>query len=113
MKITEAKLNQAINVLKRDITEKLSVIIENSVGILVESVDDTQDYDEAISRLAAAKRAMGIINRMPKGPYKKQHASRVFTNLNHIRNNITKLIQKCVQSMEPEGEVSTDTQQVA
>jgi hypothetical protein len=110
MKVTEEKLNKAIDILKKDISENLSIIMKNSVGVLLEAVDDTNDYDEAIKRLEAAKRAIGILNRFPSGPYKKKHASRIFTNLNHLRRLVLKMQSQLTQEITGD---SSDIQQVA
>lgn len=107
MKVTEQKLNKAINILQKDISEKLSTIIESSVGTLLESVTDTNDYDEAIKRLEAAKRAIGILNKFPPGPYKKKHASRIFSNLNQLRRLVSRMQNELESEIKGEESVPT------
>lgn len=104
MEVTENKLNKAIEILKKDLSEKLSNIMENSTSVLLEDVTDTNDYDIAISRLQAAKRAIGILNRFPPGPYKKKHASRIFTNLNHLRRLVIRIQNQLAQEVSNDGE---------
>lgn len=36
-------------------------------------------------KIIAAKRALGIVNRLPPGELRAFHVSRVFTNLNKLR----------------------------
>lgn len=37
------------------------------------------------NRVASCRRALGIVNRLPPGPYKAKHASRIMATLNRTR----------------------------
>lgn len=39
-------------------------------------------------KLEAARRALGIVNRLPPGPYKARHASRVLSAMNRLRAKV-------------------------
>lgn len=45
----------------------------------------TPEFVRAERRRLAACRAVGIVNKLRPGQFKKNHASRVFTNLNYLR----------------------------
>ncbi len=38
-------------------------------------------------QIAAARRAIGIVNKLKPGQFRACHASRVFTNLNRLRSH--------------------------
>lgn len=40
---------------------------------------------ERFVKIAAAQRAIGIVNRLKPGPFRARHASRVFSNFNRLR----------------------------
>ena len=46
---------------------------------------DVMPIEEIQKRMAAASRALGIVNRIKDKEYKKQHLSRVLSNMNTIR----------------------------
>lgn len=50
--------------------------------------------EEMGRRFDAARRAMGIVNKLQPGPTKKKHASRVLTQMNMFRNYINALTKQ-------------------
>jgi hypothetical protein len=63
----------------------------------VQPLDPGMDLDEQMAilekRMAAARRGIGITNRMPDSPERTKHRSRVMGNLNTIRAQLNKVIK--------------------
>lgn len=60
---------------------------------------DAMPIEEIQKRMDAASRALGIANRLRDPEYKKQHLSRIMSNMNTIRAAINYMIK---QSETPE-----------
>lgn len=83
---------------KNDIVQSVEFIV-NHYSVLSENVLDTSDLDVAIERMAAAKKALGIVNKLQPGDFRAKHASRVLSNLNKIRGLVRRLEQKIMSEM--------------
>jgi hypothetical protein len=57
--------------------------------------------EEIQKRLDAASRALGIANRLRDPEYKKQHLSRIMSNMNTIRAALSHMIKQAEQPQEP------------
>lgn len=55
--------------------------------------DMLQMFDEAIKRLEAARRGLGITNKLPPGEEKRMHRSRIMGNLNRLRALVDRLVK--------------------
>lgn len=83
--------------------------LADNIRELEEAVDvEGATLEELRDRLAAASRGLGLANRL-SGPSKKAHISRVFSNLNKIRNALHRMMQSeeslagyDVEEIEPE-----------
>lgn len=77
--------------------EELGDAAELVESLLNEGVDvDVQAaLDEVIKQMEAAKRGLGIVNKLEPGEYRRKHASRVMSNMNQIRARMRQ-IQKAV-----------------
>lgn len=53
--------------------------------------DVVDAMDRVIAQMEAAKRALGITNRLEPGPARKQHRSRIMSNMNRIRANLRRI----------------------
>lgn len=97
MKVTELRSTKHVGI------DKLNFIF-NEVAAEYEAI--ACRLDEALSpvdgdlgdqlgilskRFEAAKRGLGIVNRLPAGPVKTEHARRVMSNLNSIRAMLTRV----------------------
>ena len=51
-------------------------------------------FDEASKRFEAARRGIGITNRMPAGPERQQHRARIMANLNRLRALVDRIVKK-------------------
>lgn len=51
----------------------------------------TEQLEKAMRQLFAARKALGIVNRLSTGETKTRHASRVLTVLNKIRGSIARI----------------------
>ena len=57
--------------------------------------DDLMDQLNEISqRFEAAKRGLGLVNKLSKGPSKTKHTSRIMGNMNRIRGMLRRVEQK-------------------
>ena len=80
------KLNEEYALLKRRFAACLTsatTLVENTGNDL--SVSTLDSLDEISKRFDAAKRGLGLVNKLSPGPSKKKHASRILGNLNRIR----------------------------
>ncbi|MNL51319.1 hypothetical protein D3C87_1744080 [compost metagenome] len=57
--------------------------------------------DEMTQRFEAARRALGLVNKLQDGPTKKKHASRVLSQMNTFRHYIN-VLMKQLHSMTQE-----------
>jgi hypothetical protein len=66
--------------------------------MLIEAVEipDNVSLDQIASMMDAAKRGLGIVNKMKNPVDKKKHASAVLSNMNKIRS----ALQRVISSME-------------
>lgn len=53
-----------------------------------------QTIEEISRRFEAARRALGLVNKLSDGPTKKRHAARVMANMNIIRNYMNLLMRQ-------------------
>ena len=58
---------------------------------------DVMPIEEIQKRMEAASRALGIVNRLRDPQYKKQHLSRVMSNMNTIRAALKQAIAQADQ----------------
>ena len=80
------KLNEEYALLKRRFAVCLTsatTLVENTGNDL--SVSTLDSLDEISKRFDAAKRGLGLVNKLSPGASKKKHASRILGNLNRIR----------------------------
>lgn len=86
--------DQAVEELK-DLHQRLKNVIEayKSRGFREDSGDNTivEQLKSAIKKFEAAKRGLGIVNKLSPGDKKKQHASRVMSNMNKLRSQVQNL----------------------
>lgn len=81
--------------------EKTFTVMFENYKTLVEGVTDLTSapndimglFDEASKRLDAAKRGLGLTNRLPQGEERSQHRSRIMGNLNRIRALLDRIIK--------------------
>lgn len=61
-------------------------------------IQSATEFDATISEFArryeAARRALGLVNKLSDGPTKKKHASRVLSQMNVIRSYLNTLIRQ-------------------
>lgn len=55
------------------------------------SQNTTEQLELAIRQFSAARRALGLVNKLAPGPTKQRHASRVLAVLNQIRASIRRI----------------------
>jgi hypothetical protein len=75
--------------------------VEGSARIIMENSFDA-DYDLVAiqTQFNAAKRGLGIVNKLPYGEDKVKHAKRVMTNLNRIRGLLRQLENEMARSFK-------------
>ena len=62
-------------------------------ALLVESTDTDNMFDETARMLDAAKRGLGIANRLKTPEDRKKHRSRIMTTMNHLRSQLRNIEQ--------------------
>lgn len=66
---------------------------------LDEAVTDIPDgtladmFEEAVKRLDAARRGLGLTNKLPPGPQRQQHRARILGNLNRLRALVDRMVK--------------------
>jgi hypothetical protein len=83
MLLVEFELNESLKALE----ERLSVPVQDDLRL-------DQKLDIMIDRMNAAKRALGIVNRLPAGEKRTAHRSRVMGNLNTLRAQVNHLFDE-------------------
>lgn len=93
--------------MKLDALEELLVISEDMAPPIApdRKLYNPQEFeatlDEMTRRFEAARRALGIVNKLQDGPTKKKHASRVLSQMNTFRHYINTLMKQ-LHSMSQE-----------
>ncbi len=83
-----------------EIERNLLTVMKNLKKTLKEGVTDlgvtglADEFDEALKRLEAAKRGLGIVNKLPSGEEKEINKKRIFANLNRLRNLFDKFLKR-------------------
>ena len=93
---TEEQLNETIEVLSvaSALIEALSMPDETKDR----SFDELLDlFDQTIQRFTAARRGMSLVSKLPAGPDRAKHASRIMSHMNKIRGLQTRLHKKIQQ----------------
>ena len=99
-----------ISILETDLNvlgEQLETLIIQSQLLIEKQTDDIVTdqmlaaFDKAMKQFAAAKRGMGLVNKLEPGPSRAKHASRVMSNMNRIRGTIAK-IEKMLKTSRSE-----------
>lgn len=62
-------------------------------GLLVESADTDNLFDETARMLAAAKRGLGIANKLKKPEDRKKNRSRIMGTMNKLRAQLKRIEQ--------------------
>lgn len=68
-------------------------IHDSNVANLPEDMDLDKAFDEATARLAAAKRAIPLVNKLKDPQQRSEHASRVFMNMNRLQALVADIIK--------------------
>lgn len=87
---TETIINSLCDALNEHLDTRISMLKED-VTSFPNASNEMELYDEAIKRLEAAKRGLSIANRLRDPEEQKRHRSRIFSNLNRIRNIVNQL----------------------
>lgn len=86
--------------MKLDLIQELATLNEDMapMGAPDRKLHSVAEFEQTIEefsrRFDAARRALGIVNRLPDGPDKKKHAKRVMTNMNIFRNYMNVLMRQ-------------------
>ena len=86
--------------MKLDLLHQLTAINEDMAPMAApdRKINNVAEFEQTIEefsrRFDAARRALGIVNRLPDGPDKKKHAKRVMTNMNVFRNYVNVLMRQ-------------------
>jgi hypothetical protein len=82
--------------------------IKTQVGFLKESADSVaflaSMIEQISARFDAAKRGLGLVNKLTPGQSKRKHASRVMINLNTIRRELAQLTKTLQREIEQESD---------
>lgn len=93
MLIIEGELNELerfFNVMKSNLND----LITEGVTDLTSAPNDLMGmFDEASKRFEAARRGIGLTNKLPPGPERTQHRSRIMGNLNRLRALIDNIVR--------------------
>lgn len=90
--------------MKLDTLSELLVIAEDMAPPIApdRQLYNPQEFEAALEemtqRFNAARRALGIVNKLQDGPTKKKHAARVLSQMNTFRH-YTNTLMKQLQSM--------------
>lgn len=95
------KLHQFGIVSETELKQTFTELSEQYGSLTAETKFLAEDFalsDEAYAmlntieqRLGAAKRGLGIVNKLSPGPSKTKHASRVMSNMNAIRGQLARV----------------------
>lgn len=94
MLILEGEFNE-LEAIFESLVENYSNVLKEGVTDLSASHDDFMGmFDEASSRFEAARRGIGLTNKLPAGPERQQHRSRIMGNLNRLRALLDRIIKQ-------------------
>lgn len=71
-------------------------------SVIVENAGDASDLEAELNKLhqqfAAARKGLGLVNKLSYGDTKLKHTKRVMTNLNQIRGALQRLEKRMAQT---------------
>lgn len=80
--------------IEATLLEALTELEEKYSAPLPSGLRLDQMLDMAIERMNAAKRALGLVNKLEPGETRARHASRVMSNLNTLRAQVNRLFDE-------------------
>lgn len=100
------KLNETYAKLQKRYSKCLDKATTLVEGAGAANVDDflMGQLEEVSQRFEAAKRGLGLVNKLPKGPSRAKHSSRILGNMNRIRGLLRRVEKEL--SKEAAGEMA-------
>lgn len=87
-----------------DELEEYATIVTNIIDqSLLNEGDGSTALDAVIKQMEAAKRGLGIVNKLKPGPDRAKHASRVMGNMNRIRAHIKRIEKALAKAAHSEA----------
>lgn len=77
-----------------NLLESASMLVESNLSAV--EGDMMAQMDELSKRFEAAKRGLGLVNKLSPGPTKSKHMSRIMGNLNRIRGMLRQVEKQIV-----------------
>jgi hypothetical protein len=85
IRVHEANLTKLMLGFKEALTEGVTDLPVGDLGSM---------FDEAVKRLEAARRGLGLVNKLPPGDERKANRSRIMGNLNRIRALVDRITKE-------------------
>ncbi len=111
MLIIEGELNNLEAVFIRTLENYHSMIAEGVTDLSAAPDDLMGMFDEASKRFEAARRGIGLTNKLPPGPERAQHRSRIMGNLNRLRALVDRIVRTADSENFSQGQENRFTQQ--
>lgn len=84
----------------KNIIKECKFIISHYSKLFEDVTDVDGDIDEAIKRLMAAKRALGLVNKLPDSASRTTNRSRIMGNLNKLNALVNRMAKKIRQEID-------------